>query len=310
LHPGIPPVLGYLPDADAGVAPDRPFRFDSLELALAEAWAAGGNYLMALEPRFRAALLKGAGDALTAWRRLGQTARWLSAHAEMFRQPALSSVTVLVDESDSSREIANLCFRQNVSPALASSSDPPAPDVSRCLVLSAAGIETPQGEIQRRILAHAEAGAAVVVDQPGAWWKRPGLKASRSEPDREFFSLGRGQLVAYKEPVTDPGEFALDLIDIVGQKRRAARLWNSRAGVALSTAFPRSGGLRGKAALHVINYTQPMNQPLLAQIQGVFSRAVLLEPGAEQAQLRIARRGSLSEVAIPQLQRVASVIFS
>jgi hypothetical protein len=148
------------------------------------------------------------------------------------------------------------------------------------------------------------------VDQPGSWWKLPSLKPLRSETDREFFALGRGQMVAYKEPVTDPGEFALDLIDLVGQKRRAARLWNSRAGLALATLSPSSGAIRGKAALHVVNYTQPMGQPLLAQIQGVFGRATLLQPGAEPSQLRIARRGSLSEVAIPQLQRTATVVFT
>ena len=310
LYPAVQPVLGYLPDAEAGVSPDRAFRFDSLELALTEAWMAGGDYLLALEPRYREALLKGTPDALAVWRRLGRTAQWLSANAGLFRKPAFSEVTVLVDHGDSSREIANLCYRQNVSPALGPAANPPAPGDTRRLVISAAGIDSPSGAARGRILAHAQGGATVVVDQPDAWWRTSGLKPLRSEPDRDFFTLGRGQVVAYKEPVTDPGEFALDLIDIVGQKRRAARLWNSRAGLALATTAPRSGATVGKAALHLINYAQPMNQPLLAQLQGVYSRATLLHPGAAPSQLRIARRGTLSEVAIPQLQRAASVIFS
>ena len=47
LFPGRAPVLGYLPDREAGIAQDQAIAYDSLELALVDAWAAGGNYLLA-----------------------------------------------------------------------------------------------------------------------------------------------------------------------------------------------------------------------------------------------------------------------
>ena len=311
LHPRQPAVLAYLPDRDAGVAPGRAVHFDSHELALAEAWVAGGNYALSLDARFRDALRKGVPEALEAWRKLGRTATWLRENVELFRQPALPIVTVLVDANHSSLEIANLCYRHNVSPALASATAPPAPDANRRLVLVAAGIDPPQGEARKRILAHAEAGATVVADEPGgrAWWRVPGLKSLPSDPDRDFYSLGKGRVVAYKQPVDDPGELALDLIDIVGQKRRAARLWNCRAGVVLATLAHQSGRVTGRAALHITNYGQPADLPVLARIQGIFSRATLLRPEAGPLQLRVARRGSGSEVSIPQIGRLATVVF-
>jgi hypothetical protein len=136
------------------------------------------------------------------------------------------------------------------------------------------------------------------------------MKPLGADPDREFFSVGRGRLVAYNKPVADPGEFALDLVDLAGQRRRAARLWNCDAGVALATLAPRTGPVRGGAALHVINYGQPVDFPVLARIQGNFARATLMRPEAAPLALRVARRGSASEVAIPRLGRVASVVFS
>lgn len=312
LHPRQPAVLGYLPDSDAGVREGRVIRFESLELALTEAWVAGGNYVISLGTRFRDALLKGAPDALAAWRGLGRTARWLRDNAALFRQPVLPIVTVLVDEGESAQEIANLSFRHNVSPALEAATNPPAPDPRRRLVLVAAGIDAPQGQARRRILAHAQAGAIVVADEPGdkAWWRMPGLKAVRSDPDRQFFSIGKGQVVAYKEPVTDPGDLALDLTDIVGQKRRPIRVWNCQAAVVLATLAPRAGPVTGAAALHVINYGQPVDLPVLARIQGNFTRATLLRPDAEPLRVRVARRGTSSEVAIPRLGRVATVVFN
>lgn len=312
LHPGQPALLGYLPDSDAGVQEGRVIRFESLELALTEAWVTGGNYVMSLGTRLRDALLKGAPDALAAWRTLGRTAQWLRDNIALFRQPVLPIVTVLVDENESALEIANLSYRNNVSPALAAATNPPAADPRRRLVLVAAGIDAPKGEARRRILAHAEAGAIVVADEPGdkAWWRTPGLKAVRSDPDRQFFSIGKGQVVSYKEPVTDPGELALDLIDIVGQKRRPARIWNCQAGVVLAKLAPRAGPVTGAAALHVINYGQPVDLPVLARIQGNFTQATLLRPDAQPLRVRVARRGTSSEVAIPQLGRVATVVFN
>src|SRR5262249_15400942 len=38
LFPKIPPLLGYLPDKDGGVPPERSVPFETLELAVAEAW--------------------------------------------------------------------------------------------------------------------------------------------------------------------------------------------------------------------------------------------------------------------------------
>ena len=51
LYPDRPPILAYLPDLGDRVVP-----FDSLELALIEAWTAGGNYILAIEPTYREAL--------------------------------------------------------------------------------------------------------------------------------------------------------------------------------------------------------------------------------------------------------------
>lgn len=312
LYPKVPPVLGYLPDEEAGISGGRAVRFESLELALAEAYMAGGNYLMALDGRFREALLGGNEAARTAWQSLGRTARWLRSHAPLFRQPALPLITVLVDAGFMSHEIANLCFRHNVSPALAPASEPPPPDAARIRLLAACGIGTPKGPARDRILAHATGGAVVVADEPGerAWWRIPGLKLLRSYEDREVFAAELGQIIAYKEPVSDPGECALDLIDFAGRDYRPARLYNAQAAVAMAVLGPREGPLAAGAALHLVNYGQPQGFPVLARIHGHYERATLLRPEADPAEVRVARRGAASEVAIPQLRRAATVLFA
>jgi hypothetical protein len=301
LYPKIPPLLGYLPDEEGGVPPERSVPFDTLETALAEAWMGGGNFIMALEARFHEDLLKGSANAVTAWRSVGRMSRWLRENAAIFGKPIQRNVTVLVENNGDSLEIANLGFRQNLSPTLMSAASPPAPDPTRCLELVAVGIETPDADRRRRILANAQAGSILVVDAPGqgAWWREAGLKHLREDPERDYYSLGKGQIVAYKEPVMDPSELALDMIDYITQKRRAARVFNCNAAVVIA----------GDAILYIVNYGRVQDLPVLVRIQGSFTKATLLRPEAPPEPVKVSRRGSSSEATLPGLNRAAAVVF-
>jgi hypothetical protein len=310
LYPGRPALLGYLPDEKAGVKPESLLPYDSLELALIEAWVNGGNYLLSLEPRYHARLLRGEAKAVKAWRRLGRTARWLVEHGRLFGQPTFPVITELVEANDGLAEITNLLYRQNTSPSLAPAADPPKPDPSRRLALVAVGIQAPGADIRRRILSHAEAGTALIVDAPGdnAWWRGPQLKLVKRQEDREIYSLGRGQVVAYREAISDPYEFAFDVIDIVTQKRRAARLWNAPTAIALATSSP-PGANRGRALLHLINYGSRLEGEVLVAVQGSYSRATLLRPEGAAQSLPTARRETATEVTLPELERIGTLVL-
>jgi hypothetical protein len=304
LYPNRPPVLGYLPDKLG----DRAVPFDSLELALIEAWTAGGNYILAIEPHYRAALLRNEPKATAAWEQLGRTARWLHEHIALFRRPSLPIVTTLVEPGPATAEISNLLYRRHVSPYICSVSEPPAPDPQRRLALVAANLRRPEPEVVKRILAHAEAGTTVITAAlpTQQWWRVAGLKSVRSEPDREFFDFGKGRVVAYRRPIADPSEFALDVIDIIHHRNRAVRLWNALAVIALVTESPQAG----ERLLHVINYGSPIDTELQARVQGHFTKAMLLRPDASPVPLQAAKRGATTELFLPEVRRLAVVVFS
>jgi len=148
------------------------------------------------------------------------------------------------------------------------------------------------------------------VDAPGetAWWRDPQLNLVRSQEDREFFSLGRGQVVAYRAPISDPSEFAFDVIDIVTQQRRATRVWNAATVIARATSSPR-GANQGQALLHLINYGSRLDSEVLAAVQGSYTHASLLRPEAGSVSLSTARRGTNTEVTVPELGRVGVVVL-
>ena len=222
VSPNRAPVLGYVPKLG-----DRMVPFDSLELALIDAWVSGGNYLLALEPHFRKALLEGDEKGPRRLARPGPHGALVAA-ADRSVPPAHLSHHHHAGGSrrDHRRDRQPDVPAERLAGAGARRSAAAArPAHRRALV--AVDLKPPRRAVRNRILAHAEAGAAVVVN--GDWWQNKRLKKVKSQEDRDFFQLGRGQVVAYRETIDDPGEFALDVIDSSGPAADARRGCGTRA---------------------------------------------------------------------------------
>ncbi len=312
LCPAKRPAMAYQPNEAAGIKPDRVVPYDSLELALTEAWVHGGNYVMAVEPRYRGALLRRDERALTAWRSLGRTARWLKQNRGLLEQPFVPRITMLVDEGEMTAELANLMMRQCASPALEPFSAPPAPDPERRVVLVAVSPDkAPPIEIRNRILAHASAGSIVVTDhgEGEQWWRVSELKVEREQEDRTFYRLGRGKVVAYKKQSDDPSDFALDVIDLATHAQRAVRLWFAPGIIGSLTVGPKTGPLRGKAVLRALNYGRPMRWELLMYAYGNYQNAMLYRPEGDPVPVKTAKRLTCTELLLPQLGRIGAVVL-
>jgi hypothetical protein len=302
MFPQRPAVLAYEGDFKEKLVP-----YDSHELALIDAQVMGGNYLLSLDPRYRKALLAGEAKALEAWKTQAKTAAWLKANAALWGQPIPPTITLLVEEGEETPELANLMFRRTVSPCLVPAAKLPAPDPVRRLAVVAANLNAPSPEVRRQIMAHAAAGTTVIADEP--WALDPKWKAERSEQDRKFYTVGKGQVVIYNEKVVDPSEFALDVIDLVSHRKRPARIWNAPAAMAWATACPENSPVRGKALAVVVNYGQALDSDFPVRVQGHHPSATLLRPDASPTPLKAARRGSTTEVFIPELKRLGVVVF-
>ncbi len=288
LHPDAPVLLGYRPD-------DRIIPFDTLELALAEARVHGGNFILTLQPRFRAELLAGTPAARAAWDSLGQTIRFLKQHRDLLGRPALPIITAVVEPGMPTAEIANLLHRRGASPLLVSGQQIPKSGVK---ALVAAGMK----QVPASAFAYAASGGKVIIDTPAP----AAAKLDKREQDRDFLSLGTGRIIAYHKRIADPSEFALDVIDVINHRQRAVRLWNAMSCIPLATAGPAPGEL----LLHVLQYGNGESTELQARVQGHFSRAVMLTPGASPKSLQTARRGSTTEVFMPTPRRLAIIHFS
>jgi len=303
LFPDRDALLGYRPDEDAGIAKDQRVPYNSVELALAEAAAAGGNFVLTLPEHYRQALLKGETRAQTAWNALVQTARFLNQYAETFRRPSAARVAVAAWSLEDCAEILNLLYRNNVSPAVVGANRIPAPGRFQILVTVGMG-SYPDGV--DRALEFARAGGKVLAvpasgdEKP--WWATA-ARRTRSEEGRDIYSLGKGIIIAYREPVSDPGEFALDVIDVMGWRTRDLRIWGAGAVIGL---LHRHDG--GRLSIELLNYGG-FERDFLVRVEQRFRQASLRTPQAPPLPLRAAQRGSGTEIEVPGVNRVASLLL-
>lgn len=301
-HPGRVPVLAYEPNEKAGMSKDRYVGFETLEIGLIEARMAGGNFVLALEPKYREGLVKGDAKAVTAWENLGKSARWLNEHRGMMGLPTRPTITMVVDEHEATAEMALLAYRRGANPAIVSMDRIPAPQPGRILAVMAGSLEKQPPEVQKKLWAHAQAGAFVAIDwKPNATWKEV-----KKQEDRTFYQVGKGQVVVYNETVMDPSEFALDVMDLIGYRKRPSRIWNATAAIPLATEGPRAG----EVVLQVVNYGQPTRDEVQARVLGHYAKATFLSPNRAAETLRTYKRGLMTEVYMPRIERAGLVHFT
>lgn len=293
------PVIAYQAGPEAGLTAERPAPFESLEIALLEARMQGANFILSIDPRYRAALLQEDAKALAAWDSLGRTAVWLRQNSSQFGLVAPPTITLLVEPGAATAELANLLYRRNGSPTLAQAAAPPPPDPRGILLLVAASLKVVPESVWR----HAEAGSTVAIDNPALI--KPAWKRVKEEPDREFYSAAKGNVIVYRKRISEPSEFALDMIDVVGHRLRTARLWNALSAVAFATAGPATNEM----LLHIINYGSVQEEEVQARIHGHFKSATLLRPEAPPSPLKAGPRGLATEVFLPNLKRAAVIRF-
>ena len=307
VFPARPALLGYRDDEDAGVKKDRMLPPHSLALALAETRATGGNVLLTVPARYREQLLEGQQRALASWKSLAETASFLAEHTDEFRQPVASRIGAAVGKLEDDLELVNMLHRVNATPVIFPVASLPSHLRSGLKVLVTSSIG-PAGSEAKSAMAFATAGGTVLATPSGSnekpWWVQGGAKKSKAEQERDFYSAGKGTIVGYHDSLVDPYELALDVIDALGRRTSDLRLWSADGVVGTLHRQPDS-----RLTVELVNYGRPLEPDFLMRVEGIFKKATMRRPEGGTVDLKPSRRGTGTEVLVPNLQSFATILF-
>ncbi len=314
MYPGRRAVLGYRPDKDGGVPETRAVPPSSAEVALADAFSAGGNVVLSLPGDYRGGLLKGAARALEAWKSLAAVHGFVRDARRFTDAPFAGRTAVLCGSIEETGEILNLTFRKNLCPVAVSATAPPPFSPGQFDVVVAANVPVSKA-VAENLARFAAWGGAVLAapagNEPAPWWTTRGWRKVRSEDDRGVYAAGKGVVYGYESLILDPGAFAADVKEAAGRQSRPEgglknldlRIW------AAETVLGALHRLSPAAVAAVLTaYGTTGRRDFLMSVRGQYRRGSIRQPGSPEAQpVQLMPRNGRVEINLTQLSRVAIV---
>lgn len=314
LYPWRRAVLGYRPDKDGGVPETRSVPPRSAEVALADAYSAGGNVILSLPENYRQGLLKEDERALETWKSLVTVHEFLKREAAAAEAPLAGRTAVLCGSIEESGEILNLAFRKNLCPVAVPAAAPGALTTGRFDVVVAVNVPMTPAAVES-VARFAMNGGAVLAapagDEKAPWWTTRGWRKVRTEEDRDVYAAGRGVVYGYHMLILDPGAFALDLKEVAGQRSEPG-IGVKNLDLRVFAADTVLGVLHrlspSRVAAVLTAYGNTPRQEFLVSLRGRYRRGTMRQAGsAEEKPLELMVRTGRVEINLTQLSRVAVV---
>jgi hypothetical protein len=267
-------------------------------LAIADAAAHGGRWIITLDDQLAAALAARNPQALAAWNRITTAARFFAAHDRWAEYAAVAVAGVISDFSGPNeffgQELLNLLSRAGLHHRILLKSSPP--DFSGLRALIYADAEPPAPDLRKRILAFVEAGGLLITVP--RWGAAPGpLLANDSHPRYTFRAAGKGRIAQANADPDDPYVFANDAVVLVSHRYDLVRFWNGGATGSFFTVAPD----RRQAVVHLLFYANRGPDSASVRIAGRFRgvRAATFDTASPQPEVQTQK--DAVEVHLPQL---------
>jgi len=208
---------------------------------------------------------------------------------------AEARVCVLTQDYDTSFEALNLMARHNISFRVLKSSEAKAGDLGRCDV--AIAFAEPGKELAAALNDLAAGGGVVVlVKLQGPFvWESAG-QATDNGPSKTY-AVGKGRVIALKEPIADPETFAQDVRRLMTKASVPVSLWNSLT--TLVAAY--RGKTTGEVVVELVNYDEETSQ-VQVQVKGTFASVNLETPeGGRSEKLHSNQVNGFTQFVVPDL---------
>jgi len=260
---------------------------------VAEAAVAGGRWMVALDDKFRAMLLRKDADSLATWRGVASYLKFAEDHAAWRGFAPYGNLGIILDTAsaypDISNEYLNLVARRQVPYRLVPRSEFSAASLEGFQAVLAADLAPPTDAERRLLRAFAEKGGLVVA---GPWWGDP----PKDKPYAEV-PFGKGRVAVYKDDPPDPESVARDMQDLLSPDEMGVSAFNVPS--VLTYASSSDSGKR--MLVQLLNYSRFPAEAVTIRVNGSFKTARLFTPEAAPSELAVKRVGSRTEIAIREL---------
>ncbi|MBS1854560.1 MAG: hypothetical protein JST11_04285 [Acidobacteria bacterium] len=258
MHPGAAAWIDA-PPKDRAVFPPA-----SYELAVADAAAHGGRWILALD----SALASHITPDAPAWKRMMAAASFFAARRAWMECTPAATLGVVSDFSGPNefmgQELLNLVARSGQQYRVVPKARP---DFAGLRAILYADRDAPSPALRRQALAFVEAGGLLIAAP--VWGAAPGREVAADHPRFALRAHGKGRIaLAHAEP-DDPWMLANDSAVLVSHRYDLVRCFNSGSFGACYTVSPD----RVRTVVHVLFYADRGPSEAAIRIAGSFRTA-------------------------------------
>jgi hypothetical protein len=257
----------------------------SYSLAVADCRAYGSQWIISLDDKLRAALLKATPQAKGTWEKMCEAVAFFESHREWEAFEAQGVLAVISDfrgeNAYLSGEVLNLLNRRQVQfQIIDRSKSLPAPTPSLKAILWV-DKEAPSPEGHSYLLAFARQGGLVIAQ---AYWGPSDVMPGKKNLSLHYkmYNLSKGQIAVAEEGFEDPYQVAVDTHLLVSRRNDLARLYNpgmTNCHCSGDSTSPR----HRKRLVQVLNYSSEPAEFVTLWVNARAGSAQLWQPGTKEA---------------------------
>ncbi|MGQ9635195.1 MAG: hypothetical protein ACUVXB_13235 [Bryobacteraceae bacterium] len=292
-------ALALRPSQTVWVAVDHPekmgiLRRQEYELAVADAAAYGGRWVIWLDRELRKGLTHKSGTALDVWQGIVQTLRFFERQSRPQDLRPAATVGVVSDFTGAneflSHEILNLMMRKNLPFVILEKSGAAATGFEGLLAVVYPDREPPGRALQQQLEKFVRQGGLLVVNKD---YPAPKGLPAGTDRYRRFGirRVGKGRIAVSVEDLTDPYLTVVDTFLILSHRHDLFRLYN---GGSLYAYLTRDDGF-GRALVQLVNYAARGSSNLVSlALRGRYRTAqlrTLEDPHGSHLEPQSAERG-------------------
>jgi hypothetical protein len=284
--------------------PDRVMRPENFALAIADAEAYGGRWVVSLDGPTKKGLLSGEAQARETWKTITKALSFFREHHAAWADAGpVAKFGVMSDFAGENeflgKEILNLSARRHLAYRILL---PDSSDLTGLAGLLWIGQKAPQDQTLARVRSFVGGGGILVAPVSAASVAAGSKPQGKHETGYQLYASGKGQIAVATDEWSDPYVVATDAHRIIGRRHDAFRLWNAAA----SNAYPVAKGDRTLG--QVMNYTgRTIGHPISLWISRRAKSARFRDLFGRSEALSITERNGGTEVNLPPFSCYAAI---
>jgi hypothetical protein len=249
-------------------------------LAVADSRVYGSRWILSLDSRMRAAMLKRDPQAMDAWTKICATLSFFDANAKWEAYKPMGVLAVVSDfrgqNAAQSGEVLNLLNRRQIQFLIM--------DRARALGDAVEGLkgilwmddEPPTSEQHSQLLAFVQQGGLVIASK---YWGPSGITPYKEDWlfDYTSYNVLKGRIVVADKGFPDPYQLAMDAHVMVSRRNDFARLYNPGTTNCYLSVDPDGR----KQLVQVLNYSSRVARYVTLWVSAKVQSSRLLSPGSQ-----------------------------